>query len=181
MRGALKEQRAQFFAALDANPQLREKFMAIAANEQGTHAQGVRAVMEETINRAIVRGGGVEGGLKRLENEIRFTSEGGYYDDRHGGQGRAWSTARGNKDFFNKAYEDVRSGSNESNFGYGNASAGVARNKITGAGGIRAEPTRTINGETFFGPNSDEKLYLKRYNEWKGGLSGRAISARLSE
>ncbi len=176
MSRALAEQRKEVFAYLDSNPSLKKKFFAIAANEQGTHAQGVQAVMEETINRAIIRGGNVEEGIKRLEREIRFTSEGGYYDDRHGGQGRAWSTVNNpnNRAIFESAYENVRGGSNISEFAYGNASAGTARSKITGSGGIRAVPTKTINGETFFGPNSDEPLYLKRYSAWKSGLHERS-------
>lgn len=168
---SLEGQRQALFEKLDANPALKRKFFAIAANEQGTHPEGIRAVMESLMNRAIIRGGGVEGGLKRLEKEIRWTSERGYYEDVRGQQ-RAWNTINDpkNTELFEKAYNDVRRGSNVSNFGYGNASAGTAQDKITGRRGIRADPTKEINGETFFGPNSDEPGYIKNYSIWKRQL-----------
>lgn len=162
---ALAEERAKVMQHLDQNPALKEKLFAVAANEQGHNSKGVQAVMEETINRAITRGGSVEAGIRRLEKEIRFTSEGGYYDDRHGGQGRAWSSVRSGRKIYEEAFEGVRGGSNVSNNAYGNASGSVARNKITGASGVTATPTTKINGETFFGPNSDEPKYLKNYEE----------------
>jgi len=172
---ALQEQRRRLFERLDENPALKRKFMAIAANEQGTNPEGIQAIMESLINRAIVRGGGVEGGLKRLEKEIRFTSEGGYYEDTRGQQ-RAWSTINNvkNIDIFNQAYENVRSGSNISNFGYGNASAGVAARKMDPRSRLRAERTFYVNGETIFGPNSDERLYIKNYSIWKKQIADRA-------
>lgn len=173
--GALQEQRQRFFEALDKNPNLKRKFLAIAANEQGIHPEGTQAVMESLINRAIIRGGSIEGGLARLEKEIRFTSEGGYYEDA-AGQSRAWTTVNDPKSrkILEDSYERTRAGGNVSNYGYGNASAGTAKNKITGAEGIRANPTKEINGETFFEPNSDERAYIKNYPIWKKKLIDKA-------
>ena len=167
---ALAEERAQLMDHLDKNPALKEKFFAIASNEQGKNPQGIQAVMEETLNRAIVRGGGVEGGLKRLEREIRFTSEeGGYYADSKGSRARAEAYVKDPKNLkpFEDAYEKVRGGSNVSKDAYGNASGTLAESRIAGSGpgGIKAIPTESINGETFFKPNSDEPLYQKRYDE----------------
>lgn len=172
---ALAEQRAKVMEYLDNNPALKEKLFAVAANEQGKHPQGVQAVMEETINRAIVRGGSVEGGIKRLEWETRFTSEGGYYEDSRG-QGRAWGTIRNkdNRKIFEDAYEKVRAGGNVSKYAYGNASGGLAERRKSGASGISATPTEKINGETFFGPNSDEPKYIKRYQQWRQQIDSRA-------
>lgn len=180
---ALAEERAAVFEHLDKNPALKEKMFAVATNEQSMHPQGVQGVMEETINRAIVRGGGVEGGIKRLERETRFTTEGGYYEDSNGSAARARARAAdpANQKFFNEAYEKVRDGSNVSNNAYGNASGGTAQNKITGAGGLTATPTQQINGETFFGPNSDEPGNIKNYNERNQRLAQRTAELQRQQ
>ena len=69
------------FAEELRNPALREKALAIALNEQGDPT-GNLGVLETAMNRAAVN-------KTTLAQELRWTSEGGYYDDKSDGHARA--------------------------------------------------------------------------------------------
>src|SRR5262249_52997951 len=145
----LSADRAGYARELEANPALRERVLRIMANEQGAHPEGTQAIAESMMNRASVR-------HRTLEQEARWTSERGYYDDQHGGnKGVGYYEVPERRAILEQSLTNALGGSNASNYAYGNASAGTAAGKPAGV-----ERTNKINGETFFGPNLDETGYL---------------------
>ena len=53
---SLAQQRAQLYAEYKADPALQEKFARVAQAEMGGTEEGVQALMETTVNRAVARG-----------------------------------------------------------------------------------------------------------------------------
>lgn len=159
---SLAADRAGYMKELEQNPELKEKVLRLGQNEQGSNPQGTQAVFESMMNRASVRN-------TTLEQQARWTTERGYYEVGRAGTNAPISAE--NRAVLEQSLSNAGAGGNVSNYAYGNASGQTAKNKISGAGGLTAEYRSDFNGETFFGPNSDEKGYLKNYNTWKDSVS----------
>jgi len=122
--GSLKEQRERFRKELDANPELRRKVVAIAANENND-PRAQQGVIETMMNRAAMRG-------HSLASEAKWVTEHGYYDDRHGGHGRGDRAAANprTRTGLDSRLEAALGGSNVSKWGTGNASGEFVEGRI---------------------------------------------------
>ncbi|WP_024340982.1 hypothetical protein [Bradyrhizobium japonicum] len=171
--GTLAEQRKRFAQELEQKPWLRDKLLRIAANEQGKHPVGTQNVIEETMNRAIVRG-------TSLEKEARWTGEGGYYA--MGNMGRGALENPSHRAILEQGLKNALAGSNSSNFATDNASSWLAaKHKRTG----NFTPTGPdVHGETFFGPDNRIRSHIARWQAWKQGVIAadqQSHGARLSD
>ncbi len=78
------ESRKPFMDAINADPNLKQRVFDIAANEQGGNARGTQGVMETLFNRTenYMQSHPGTSAADALRINARFTSEGGYYDDK---------------------------------------------------------------------------------------------------
>jgi hypothetical protein len=159
VRGAGTIDRSQFVKEMQDKPWLRQRAMEIAANEEGTNQQGTQQIIESAMNRAQVRG-------TSLEKQLKWTSEGGYYDDARG-HGRAVATAaspQGQK-ILGRSVDNALGGSNAAEYATDNSSGDLAaREARTGKFKyIKKSP----GGDTLFSPGSAEPNLVPKFENWK--------------
>ncbi len=121
----LEQQRAEYMRQLENDPQLKKELFALTLAEEGGDPDARRAFMETVFNRAYSRG------IKNIGDIIRDKR---YYEPYQNGSFQR-NLDRINKnpelmDEVQKNYDDVRKGSNQSNLGTDNGSAGVKANAI---------------------------------------------------
>lgn len=143
--GSLSEQRARFAKELEANPNLRRDMMVMAMSEVGINAspESHRAVMESMMNRAAAQGKDLSEILKRHPG-VKGNYYAPYFD---GAFDKRMQNFQNNPELqktLNTRVDEVLAGSNDSNLGTDNSSAGVAES---------ARRTQTITnvvgGETY--------------------------------
>jgi uncharacterized protein YneF (UPF0154 family) len=167
---SLLADRQKFAQELQNNPELRDKILRIASNEQGANPQGTQAVLESMMNRASVRG-------TSLEQQARWygTEKGGYYQ--RGSMGRGALEDPRQRKILENSLINALGGSNAANFATDNASSGLAaREEATGT--FRAQAH--IHGETFFSPGTAEKGLVPKWQRWQGGVSGGETTGQVS-
>lgn len=148
--------RSRFADELKGKPELRNKIMRIAANEQGDHPQGTQAVLESMMNRAEVRGTSLEAQAKWHE------SEGGYYQQ--GNMGRGALENPQHRAILERALSETLAGSNIANYATDNSSGDLARREIASG---RFLFRKSYGGETFSVPNTHEQPQnARRWVEW---------------
>jgi hypothetical protein len=159
-----KIDRSQFEKELAASPELREKVLKIAANEQGSNPQGTQAVLESMMNRAQVMG-------TSLAAQAKWVTEHGYYDDRSHPGGREISASQ--RAVLDESLKKVLANSNISNYATDNASADLAERRIRNQEMIK---TFGAGGETFFRPGGEHAVsgagVLQQYEKWRQSVSG---------
>jgi hypothetical protein len=171
--GRFAEGRLRAIQELKNKPWLKEKLFQVAAGEDrpraGPSGQAFQSVLEETVNRAVLRGTSVE-------HEARFTREGGYY----AGVPSHLSTTE--RQYAERALKDVLEGkSNLSGYATDNSSGALAaRETRTGA----FIPTSRYHGESFFGPGRAERVLSKRWRRYveeakRAKAEGKDIGSRL--
>jgi len=144
---------------LAANPNLRQKIMAISAGEN-LNPTANQAVLESMMNRALMMG-------TSLAFEARTTGEGGYYAGYNPGALQNPKTAA----MIAENLQRVLGGSNVSNYATDNASGAFA----AGRTGMYS-PTLSAGGETFFYPNRSDARGAAQYQAWKSAQTSYAPS-----
>lgn len=157
----LKQARAQFFQYADTHPAFKRQLFAILGNEQGSNPQGTQATLESLVNRV---------NSENLNfNSPRATGwfqRGGYYD--HGG-------GRGDPRVLEQSYQNVKNGSNISDYATDNASNVATRNARAGLARREVQTGRFRNqsiyhGEWFQSPGSEGNR--PRYEQWRRQMEG---------
>ncbi|MBO0716540.1 MAG: N-acetylmuramoyl-L-alanine amidase, partial [Rhizobiales bacterium] len=152
---SLKADRERYAQELQNNPELREKVLRIAHNEQGGSQEGMQAVIESMMNRASVRG-------TSLAAQAKWTGEGGYYAMGNMGRGM-------NRGQTEAALAGALGGGNASNYATDNSSQGLAaRERASGAFSYR----QAIHGETFFSPGSAQRGLIPKWEAWHARVAG---------
>ena len=164
--------RSRFESELKAKPWLRDKILRIAANEQGSNAEGTQAIIESMMNRAEVRG-------TNLEQQAKWhRSEHGYYQE--GNMGRGALENKQHREVLEHSLSEALAGSNISNYATDNSSGNLAaRERASGA----FRPRSAYTGESFFSPGSAEPGHAQAYDKWlaqQQGASGGASSAGVA-
>jgi len=155
---------------LAAKPWLREKILELAANEEGP-GRGATQIMETMMNRAEVRG-------TTLEQQARWTHEGGYYDDRQG-RARATNTVRGNRQSYENSLDEALRGSNHADYATDNSSGQMARDEAN-SGKFRLR-TKTDAGNYLFSPGWAERGYIPKWEKWQKEKAAAPTSAENAE
>lgn len=169
---ALASDRKKYAAELAANPNLRNKILAIAANEDGPtvdHGHANMAVLESGMNRASMT-------HSSLASTFRNVHEGGYY----AGSPR-WSALKDAKQkaLLEDHLDKVLKGSNVSDYATDNASQGLARRDVANRRFIKRKnfggnhETGAPGVETFFQPGpayGGGSRGQASYNRWRAGL-----------
>jgi hypothetical protein len=158
VRGSGIVDRSSIAKELQDKPWLRQRAMEIAANEEGTNQHGTQMIIESAMNRAQVRG-------TSLEKELRWTSEGGYYDDARG-HGRAVATAASpqGKAILGRSFDNALGGSNLSEYATDNSSGDMAAREA--ASGKFKFIKKTPQGDYMFSPGSAESNLVPKYDRW---------------
>jgi hypothetical protein len=146
---------------LQDKPWLRQRAAEIAAAEEGTHPQGTQMIIESAMNRAQVHG-------TTLERQLKWTSEGGYYDAAGRRRGEATAADPKSRAVLDKSLNNALGGSNAAENATDNASGDFAeRRKQSGQYTfIKKSPA----GDYFFSPGTAEPGAIKKYEAWKKGL-----------
>jgi hypothetical protein len=165
VRGGGIIDRSQFVNEMRDKPWLRQRAMEIAANEEGTNPHGTQMIIESAMNRAQVRG-------TSLEKQLRWTSEGGYYDDARG-HGRAVATAASpqGKAILGRSVDNALGGSNAAEYATDNSSGGMAEREARS--GKFKFIKKTPQGDTMFSPGSAEPNLIPKFDAWKKKQAGR--------
>ena len=156
--------RSRLQQELVANPNLRQKIMAISAGENLTPTAN-QAVLESMMNRALMMG-------TTLAFEARTTGEGGYYAGYNPAALQNPKTAA----MIEENLRRVLSGSNVSNYATDNASGAFA----AGRTGMYA-PVLSAGGETFFYPNRMDARGADKYQTWKAAQMHSAPSGGATQ
>jgi hypothetical protein len=149
----LAQARSKFADELRAKPWLRQKFLQIMYNEQGSHPQGTQSVAETALNRAIIRGTSLERQLKWHGHE-----RGGYYQVGNMGRGSEKYMAQ-----LNRALDNALAGSNIADYATDNSSGDLARRERA-SGKFRYRSG--YHGETFFAPGWGEPQFSRAWDNW---------------
>jgi hypothetical protein len=162
--------RSRFVQELKEKPGLREKVMAISAGEN-LHPSANKAVFESMMNRAAVKG-------TTLEHEARWTSEGGYYDDKptagsgHASQMSAMQNPR-SRQLMERNLDSALAGSNVSNYATENASGAWGRRRMAGAdSGALFQKSYAAGGELFGYPVRRGAAGYGHYSTWRNAQGG---------
>jgi hypothetical protein len=154
--------RESFRQELRDKPWLREKILHIAAGEnEGREAN--QAVIESAMNRAAMMG-------TTLEQEMRRTSEGGYY------AGYRANVAEPQRRMIEENIDKALAGSNVSNYATDNSSQGFH----TSGSDPMYRTVKSSNGENFSVPNRSDARGHDRYEAWRasadaGGVGGKPV------
>lgn len=164
---SLAEDRKKFAEELANNPELRDKVMRIAANEQGQSGRGTQQVIESMMNRASIRG-------RTLAQEAKWTGEKGYYAQGTMGRGALENAAH--REILERSLKAALEGGNLANYATDNASQGLAvRGEQTGRFKVAAQSivgaqTGQRGNETFFTPGTANPGDIKRFAEWRARM-----------
>ena len=159
----LVRERAQFFDYADRNPAFKQQLFQIMGNEQGSHPQGTQGTLESLTNRV-----NSEHLNFHAPRATGWYQRGGYYD--HGG-------GRGDPRVLEQSYQNVKRGSNITNYATDNASNAATRNARGGLARREVQTGRFRNqsqygGEWFQSPGREGNR--PAYEEWRSRMEGGA-------
>lgn len=167
----LKEDRVKFAKELEQKPWLKEKIFAISAGENLNPAAN-QAVMESMMNRASIRN-------RTLEQEAKWTSEHGYYDDkgtRKSGHAGQWASTKNkeHRDTMQRSLDNALGGGNVSKYATENASAAWGEARLTGKAGIDFAKSTELAKEKFGYPSGSRggPAGWREYPEWRKRMGG---------
>jgi hypothetical protein len=152
--------RERFRQELRDKPWLREKVLHVSAGEnEGREAN--QAVIESAMNRAAMMG-------TTLEQEMRRTSEGGYY------AGYRANVAEPQRRMIEENIDKVLAGSNVSNYATDNSSQGFH----TSGANPMYRTVRSLNGENFSVPNRSDARGHDRYEAWRANAEAGGVGSK---
>lgn len=150
--------REKFRKELENNPELRDRMLTLAAAEEGwKDPRAQREVLETMFNRADAYGKTLDDITKMKPKEYNYYQP--YYDGAYNRNAAILAANPQLREELNKRLEEVFQGSNESNFGTHNASAGVAANS-------RITQTLTASGHGDDKFRKDNPAYTHVHGPW---------------